>query len=848
MGFLLLPLPLFLLVGGGWVLGFAGFVRAGRALAEISRLRAELALGQAAPPGASAPSRAVAPPVPADGLSPSLPPPPPERIDIEELLTLRWGVWLGAVALLLAGVFLVRYAIDEGLLGPGPRCVLAGLLGLALIGGAEWLRRRPASAATADQAPPALAAGGVAVLFGAAYAAGVLYALVPAPAGFVLMAAAPLAGLALSLRMGRLVAAVGLAGAFVTPLLVQTHAPSMPGLFGYLLFVMAAALAVVRHTAWTWLGWATALAGVAWVLLAAATGAPDIWAPALFVPAASLLNLVLLPPAALDHPAGARLAWVPFGALGAAGLLLTLLVPGTATWAAVLLLAPLAVGKAAREPRLDRLTWLAALLFLLLVLGWGLPAWRPAGEAVTAGGVVQAVLPGTWTPDALRPLLGTAALMAAFFAGSGLWFERRTADPLRWSALPAAVPVLTLAVAYARVEAFQPDALWAGTALLLAAGLTATAGRALAGGGRPRAGVHAAGATAALALGCAMLLTTQWLTLAVALFLPALAWVEAQADLQALRRVALAVAGLVLVRLVLNWYALDYAAGQPPVLNALLIAYLAPGLAFALAARTFLRRADDLLVAVLEGGSAAFLTILVALEIRHFATGGSPASPAWSFWEAALQVSALALLATVSLRLAQRTGRVVLGWVWQVQGALALLGGTLLLVANPAFLDGNPVGRLPLLDALLAAYALPALLAVLASRTPGPSPAQRRVLAVYAFAAAFAWITLEVRYLFHPAAIGFGEAPVLDAELWAWSGTWLAFGLALMAGGIRGGLKPLRLAALAVVALAGVKIFLVDMRDLVGLWRVLSFLGLGLALIGLGTVHRRFVVEPKQAA
>ena len=32
------------------------------------------------------------------------------------------------------------------------------------------------------------------------------------------------------------------------------------------------------------------------------------------------------------------------------------------------------------------------------------------------------------------------------------------------------------------------------------------------------------------------------------------------------------------------------------------------------------------------------------------------------------------------------------------------------------------------------------------------------------------------------------------------------------------------------------------MADLTGLWRVLSFLGLGLALIGLGVVHRRFVL------
>jgi hypothetical protein len=54
----------------------------------------------------------------------------------------------------------------------------------------------------------------------------------------------------------------------------------------------------------------------------------------------------------------------------------------------------------------------------------------------------------------------------------------------------------------------------------------------------------------------------------------------------------------------------------------------------------------------------------------------------------------------------------------------------------------------------------------------------------------------------------------------------------------------LRKAALAVIALTVLKAFLVDMAELVGLWRVLSFLGLGLALIALGWVYRRFVVLP----
>ena len=76
-------------------------------------------------------------------------------------------------------------------------------------------------------------------------------------------------------------------------------------------------------------------------------------------------------------------------------------------------------------------------------------------------------------------------------------------------------------------------------------------------------------------------------------------------------------------------------------------------------------------------------------------------------------------------------------------------------------------------------------------------------------------------------------------------GAWLAYGAALMAAGIRLRARSVRLAALGVIAVVVAKVFLLDMAELGGLWRVLSFLGLGLSLIALGAVFRRFVATAK---
>ena len=585
------------------------------------------------------------------------------------------------------------------------------------------------------------------MLFGAAYGAGVLYGLVSPMAGFVLLAGASLIGLAISLRHGQLVAAVGIVGAFVTPALVQTEHPSLPGLFGYLLFVTATALAVVRYTAWIWLGWATTIAGAVWVLLAFATGADsDIWAPALFVPAAAALNLGLLPGEALDHPIGRRLAWVPCAVLGAAGLLIAVDNQGWTARIAVLLFVPLTIWHAARETRLRLLPFLAALLFLLLLAGWSVEirVWPDI-----------AIPPGAWTPAVVQELLATAALIAGCFAAAGIWFERRPSRPLPWASLAASVPVLALAVCYARVAEFQPRTGWAVFAVLLAVGLTATTAAALREASRERAGIHAAGAVAALALGCAMLLRDQWLTLAVSLFLPALAWIAAQVDLPALRRVALAIAGIVLIRLLLNWYVLDYGFGPWPVVNGLIATYALPAAAFALAAAMFRRQGDDLTVGVLEAGSVALATVFVALEVRQgVAADGAVNAPELGFPEAALHVASLAVLAVATMRIARRLARPVLNWGWRIQGALALAGGVLLILFNP-LVTGDDLGGVPLFDWLLPAYLLPAVLAVVAWRNPATErpAALRPVLGGYALIAGLVWLTLEVRHLFHAGSI-----------------------------------------------------------------------------------------------
>ena len=113
------------------------------------------------------------------------------RPDIETALGTRWAVWVGGLALALGGLFLIRYSIEAGIFGPGVRLTMAGLLGLVLVGGGEFIRRTgfkvPVEGAAGAYVPGILTAAGAFTLFGTVYAAHGIYGFIGPAAAFLLL-------------------------------------------------------------------------------------------------------------------------------------------------------------------------------------------------------------------------------------------------------------------------------------------------------------------------------------------------------------------------------------------------------------------------------------------------------------------------------------------------------------------------------------------------------------------------------------------------------------------------------------------------------------------------------------
>ena len=794
--------------------------------------------------------------------APAPAPAAPKR-SLEERLGASWTVWVGGVALALGGLLLVRYSIEQGYFGPGPRTLMGLVFGALLAAAGEVLRRREKSG-TPTQIPAVLTAAGTVALFGAIYAAHGLYGFIgPAPA-FVALGLIAIASIFAAALHGPALAGLGLVGAFVAPVLVSSAQPNPWPVVLYLAAATGAAYALSRIRRWLWLAASAAVGAGLWALVLVSQGSVNFFhaalAQTLIAAALAAAFLAFLPhlstpdeDAAFDPVASTIL-----GAFGAVGFLVAL---------------------AGFEHN-----WLTATPVIMLgLLVAGLAAIgafaTPAAAVTPVAGALAAALLWIWTGDAAKPIhLSTVAtlhepvqsgLFTAFAAVSALLVAglgaRKLATAPRlpmaiagcYAGAAAVAPLAILAIVYlrlARSEASPPFALVAGVAAALFVGLATYFRR----GDGPDAapatkialGAFATAALAALALGFVFVFDKGVLTVALSVAALAAAYVATRLDLVALRYAVAVMGFVVLARLGWEPRIVGESLGATPVLNWLLFGYGVPALAFGLAARQMrLAGGEDRPVRVAQSLTILFSGLLVFFETRHALNAGDAYARTSSLIEQGLFATSALLFAIVLTRLDLRRASPVFNIGSMICGAIALAVAAvgLAVVQNP-FVECDSVEGGKIFNALLIAYLLPAILAaVLMRQSRGVRPqAYVTAAGVLSLGLLFLYACLQTRRFFHGATICEGQGAG-DVEVWAYSAVWLAMGAALLLYGVWRRKQGARIASGLFVLAATLKIFLYDMSGLEGLMRALSFIGLGLVLIGIGLLYQKLVFARRPA-
>ncbi|RUY81437.1 DUF2339 domain-containing protein, partial [Mesorhizobium sp. M7A.F.Ca.CA.001.10.2.1] len=782
--------------------------------------------------------------------------------DVETALGTRWAVWVGGIALALGGLFLIRYTIEAGIFGPGVRLTMAGVLGLVLVAGGEFIRRTgfkvPVQGAAGAYIPAILTAAGAFILFGTVYAAHGIYGFIGPALAFTLLGVIGVATIAAALVHGQALAGIGLVGAMVTPVLVASQAPNPWALFGYLAIVLAVTGVIARMRDWKLLMAAAFFGAGVWTILYM-TDAPGANLSAiLFIDAVTLAVLALVwlarrddepgPARAFDWPSIVPGLFVAFSALGlsvdpafaAAGYAL----PGAVVIAAM-------VGVALYRPLALPLLYAAGLVTVLIYLGI-IPPTSIASD-FSSGALGVDGLPVA-TSNALTLRIGI--VLGLVFIGAGFWAARRFAAGTQiraasWAAWGVIVPLVILLALWFTFGNLDRDLVYAAAAALLVV-IFAAGGEWIARAEEPplKGGVAVSFALGGAAIAGLLLMhmafDSGWTTilLGAAAIVPALTtrwraypvlgWISVGAVIAVLGRVAfdptIVGAGFLSTTPVFNW---------------LLPGYGVPALAFGFAAWQLARTTNGRPRLAMEAAAALFALLTLAMLVRHAMHGGVIDTGAMTLAEQSIYtliaIGAGAILVAIDMRSPSsvlRYGSMAAG-----VASVAFIVVRHFVVLNPLLSDES-TGRIPVFNLLFLAYLLPAVAAgglALYARDKRPKW-YAQMLAVVAAVLAFAYATLSVRRLFKGEFIGLWSG-LGQLETYTYSALWLVIGVALLTAGVWLKSQVLRVASAALIAIAVLKVFIFDMSELEGVLRALSFIGLGAVLIGIGLFYQRLLTR-----
>jgi len=777
------------------------------------------------------------------------------RAGFEERIGTRWVVWIGGLTLALGGFFMVRYSIEEGLLGPGVRVLLGGAFAAALLAAGEWTRRKEGSSSITPppiaNIPAMLTAAGTAVAFATVYAAYALYDfLVPATA-FILLGLVALGTLAAALLHGPALAGLGVAAAFVTPLLVSSEQPDFWALYIYLAIVTAAAFSLARARLWRWLAVTTIVFALLWTFPCLECG-PSMVAPHAFhvITGFALAALLVVCGLLFGPPAEpGKVEPISSGALAAYVFGATMIVLNSHhADTAIIVFGLLVLGTLAvawRAPAATAAIVASAVLVAIVFLEWAVQA--NLDMLVLPGGAISGIGPSA-TDESVTTHLMAAAIFAAGFGVTGFLAQGRSFNaliPTLWAAAAVFTPLALLIALYARVAHFDRSVPFAIIAVLLAAAFgwaTETLGKRDARPGQNiAAALFATGTLGALALAFTFAMEHGWLTIALALMSLGTAWVALRRPIPFLRWLSAILAAIVVMRIGYEPRIAGEAIGSTPIFNWLLWGYGIPAASFWAAGVLLRRRGDDVPLRMIEAAAILFTVLLAFMEIRHAVNRGNVYASVAGLTEVALQVCVALAMAIGLERLRIRSRSIVhnIGALLLTVFAAAATVFGLLLLDNPMIWRIDVGGTV--INLLLLGYALPALLTLALSYAVSGRRARfyGHTLAAGALVLALAYVTLEIRRLYHGPVMSSGG--VSDAEQYTYSIAYLAFGVALLVAGIAFNSQRARLASAVVIALTILKAFLIDMSELTGVYRALSFMVLGVVLVAIGWLYQRIL-------
>lgn len=750
----------------------------------------------------------------------------------------NWLVWVGALAMLIGGGYLVQVIGSHIQFSPFMRVSFAFVISLLMVLVGEWFHRKeqqnPQRAARAQgftYVPAAVTGTGLTGIYCTVIFAFVVYQMLTPSISLIILASAAFFSLALSLRQGPLMAVLGLIGGYTAPLWIGGSEPNYFLLAGYICAISFAATLLMQKVRRAWITPSIAIPHVIWMLLLIESVPTERLFSWLAIYLSITLYLIFAVP---------RMGWMlnprfrHYQSKWTNSPTATALATALLTFSAV-----------TRMPDLNTLqmaycyTLLVAIIWLpALRTGWSLRVFLPS---ILVSATALIVL--TIAFDALYMLEREASILFALAVSIALICYRTYCQSLSDRSQLSGLLLLVLAPAMSLITLFYIDEfmqgyLWYWTAFCA---LMATYYVVL--GQRARSlALECSAVMHALIVGIAFVwLSDTWLTTAISIQVAIMA-LQAQVGLFRPASWAIKVAmGILVIRLTLLPFIPEWQPVEAGHWAWVLVSYM-PSLFILSYARSTLKQVDRELTNWFEGAFLHVFLMALFTQTNYWLTGQYGYLGNIDFTSAAVfanQALVMGLVYSYRSQFAQRLSRIYEIYSYLLWCAFAILIILLNTAESPLVTDNVSAQALPIFNMLSIGWLLPACILLIATfKRWNTLQVHRFAIASLGFLLAAIWLGMSIRQFWQTTSMMLYQ-PTSMAELFSYSVAGLLVGGLLTWRGVTQQGLMMQRVGLVVLACVALKVFLWDVSSLDGFWRAISFLGLGASLIALGWLFQK---------
>jgi len=753
-------------------------------------------------------------------------------LSFDDLLKGNALLWLGAIVLGLGGIFLAKYSIEAGLLPPVVRVIAGALFGIGLIVGAEYLNRhKERFNINTPTISASLASGGIITCFAMTLVSYDFYQFISTNVAFVLLAIIALSSTYLALRFGPILAGIGIVGAYAVPALLSNGSGNVFALLLYVAFVSLSAIWVAETVKQKWLWWLSFTGHIAWFFAAIAISGASYFATLLSFAVFTIYLFVLT----------GLIGWTLQKSVSNVFSLKQLLMPRKEQVAVLLPVLSIVIALLI-TPTQSHIFWaniiIASVLCAAAFRHSALDSWPflALGFALCT----YLLLPEPMSyDDNFFPFNGgylfiqIATLVGMLFS---VYMIKRFAERVSYLILLVVTPLALFGISYIlsapqAVTYLYP--VWATELLLIGAASSYFSSKTDVAIQKVTLLVLA---NTTIALCCTMLLDASAFTLVLAAQVASmsyLSWKYKVVIPDWLYKAALIV---VVSRLTFAPWLAEYKDELIFNVHWTLIVY---PLILAVVWFAAKYNPSKSLKIWFSGILLHITALLITTETSYQLIGDYPNFIDLSFKESILLALNWLALAGVYLWRSKLSSSMAKVYQW---AAIVLMAGTALmhlnisLINNPFFesqLTGDGI-----FNWLIIMWAIPA--AILCLFVHFKLVPKEQYKFVYGVIATFIFLFIngEIRSVFNQGQL-LWISPLQQAELYTYSIVWLVIATAAIFFAQYKGSTQIRNLGFACLALVILKVFVVDMSSLDGLYRAISFIGLGLCLVGIGWLFQK---------